>query len=687
MSAAIVANASGKNAGTNQYTVTLPAGIQAGDLLVVVALGPAPTDAGKGWWLLAAAAVGTRSYHILARLYNPADASTVYTIHLNAAAVVKWIGIAVRDHAVTTSADIQMGAAWRRQDNGGSQALVVAPGLTTTLDNELVLAMTVEASNSLGAYTVTTNPGFTKVTEVTEGATAGSNIEWITLWSMLKTPAGASGDFQINYGTAASLNGVGQQLAIPSAGATPPPATACIGGHAITLATPVTLTVGARRLRGTSVFAVLFDSAGTTELQRKSLPADVTTLWGSAKFTGLTADTVYRVKFEVDGVIQTDALIQRAKTQKPASGAVSFVAVGGSCQFTGSSHPIFRAMAEKSPEFISHMGDLHYGDPTTDVAWRAFVETSLAAANFQYLLDQVPFYWTWDNHDRIILDAGASNSPLNMGYTDPLTNSQWKTFSGTDGYLSADSAGRAWRIGRVLFIQTDQWTMKDDPDAIAEPRTFLGAAQKQAFKDALQVANDSQDIALVVWWCAWTTLNNANGRWNSFNAETSELEAFIDARPNLKKKMVLIGGDSHSLQADSGTRSGSSYRFKGIPSLNISGLNRGNTAATGDGSAGWDIANGPIFAAGIPEAGWGAYSLLTVTDNGAELRLRWEARRVHQDSPTTFTEDVIAFFERSYGGPKVALVGETPAKFASLGTKRIWTREDKGSDYIPGSVA
>jgi hypothetical protein len=530
----------------------------------------------------------------------------------------------------------------------------------------------------------TINNGFSLVFEA-HNTSGDANPNAIVLAEKPMPTAGAVGDTTGTFTNSHASNSSAFLYAIGTANQ--PVSTGRIGGHAVTHAGTTALTVGAARLGGSSVVAVLYDAAGTTELQRTTMTVNATTSWGNAAFTGLTVDTVYTVKFEVDGVLQTDVNIVRAKTKKAAGTPSSFIAIGGSCQFTASNNPVFRAMADKNPEFISHMGDLHYADPTTDTAWRTAVNSSLTASNFQYMLDRIPFHWTWDNHDRIILDAGASASPLNMGYTDPATNTQWRTFSGAvPDYLSNDSAGRMWQVGRVMFIQTDNWTNKDDPDAVAEPRTFLGAAQKQAFKDALQAANDSSDVALVVWWCSWTAMNNGNGRWASFNSETTELENFIDARPALKKKMVIIGGDSHSLQADSGTRTGTQYRFKGIPSLNISGFNRNSW--TGDGSTGWDIANGAITVTNTPEQGWGAYSLLTITDNGKELRFRWEAKRVHQTGTTSYTEDTIAFFERSYGTDiENAYMGTTQAEFVAMGNTRLWTREDKGSAYTPGTVA
>lgn len=668
---------------TGTLTVTPHASSKVGDLILVIVA--AADTASPNWtmpapWnrIMIAPATGTGKLVAFTKTFEAGD--TTYT--LTRSGSDGWRVVPITISGWDSSATPVVGAIGTRAASGGTFS-TTAPSITTPANDYTALYIAMERTNAVD-NPPTINNGFSVVFEV-HNTSGDPNPNAIVLAEKPMPTAGAVGATTATFTNAHASNSSAFLYAIGTANQ--PVSTGRIGGHAVTHAGTTALTVGAARLGGISIVAVLYDAAGTTELQRVTMPVNATTSWGNAAFTGLTVDTVYTVKFEVDGVLQTDVNIVRAKTKKAAGTPSSFIAIGGSCQFTASNNPVFRAMADKNPEFISHMGDLHYANPTTDTAWRTAVNSSLTAPNFQYMLDRTPFHWTWDNHDRIILDAGTSASPLNMGYTDPATNTQWRTFSGAvPDYLSNDSAGRMWQVGRVMFIQTDNWTNKDDPDAVAEPRTFLGAAQKQAFKNALQAANDSSDVALVVWWCSWTAMNNANGRWASFNSETTELENFIDARPELKKKMVIIGGDSHSLQADSGTRTGSQYRFKGIPSLNISGFNRNSWA--GDGSTGWDIANGAITVTNTPEQGWGAYSLLTITDNGKELRFRWEAKRVHQTSTTSYTEDTIAFFERSYGTDIVsAYMGTTQAQFVSMGNTRLWSREEKGSDYTPGTTA
>lgn len=624
MPASIRSLATGKNTGGNTFTVPLPPGIQAGDLWVVsvltgTATGYTTDNIPKKWWKLDGWDVNTRQYSLFARIYNPADAETDYTLTQNASAFTKIVSAAVMGHAVTQQSDIVMGTRWRRGDNGGSQPVVTALSMTTTLSNMLVLATTGEASNALGSYTVTTASSFTLAGEITEGPTANSDIEWITLWSKVQATAGATGALTINYGAAASLNGIGQQIAIPSAADVPLPATGRIGARIATSVSHNSITMGVDRLGGDVV--QIAAKLGATEISRQTVAIDSTSGWGSATFTGLMADSHYGFEFYVDGVLQTDTEALIRTYPKPGT-PTSFKYVTGSCQFTGSNHPVWDRILDEGARGLGHMGDLHYADATTLASWRSGVETSLAAPRMRAMLGLLPMTWTWDNHDRIITDDGGAGNGLNFGKTDPATLSEWKRLAGANGWATSDSGGRTWVIGRVRFIQTDNWTNKTDPDAGLVPanqQTFLGAAQKQWFKDTLASATEP----IIVWLAQWTTATTGSGRWNSYPTELAELEAWINARPLVKSRMVMIGGDSHSVQVTDGSRT--EGNFDGIPSYNISGFNR--SSDSGQGGTGW-LFDGPLRTSAQLEADWGGYSRLSFTDTGSQITLLWEGVRV-----------------------------------------------------------
>ncbi len=441
--------------------------------------------------------------------------------------------------------------------------------------------------------------------------------------------------------------------------------TSQIGLHTSLNPSSDSLTVGFDKLSG-NVVQVALCNASDVEINRATAANDTTTGWGNVVFSSLAANTQYKVKFYVDGVLQTDAYLN-VKTLP--TGIASYVAVGGSCQFTGSNHPVFDVIGADNPAFVAHMGDLHYVDATTEPAWRAGMESSLTTPKMSALLKKTLLNWSMDNHDRIIMNPGGAGSALNYGTTNPLTMSEWKYLAGTSGWATADTLGRTWVAGRVRYIQLDMWTQRQDPDFDAGTLTFLGADQKAWWKSTLEAATEP----LIIWFCNWTSQNYTNGRWNSFPAESTELENWLNARPAIKRRMVLIGGDSHSLQADSGTRTGT-FRFKGIPSLNISGFNRSGDA--GDGGA-YDILDAPLRTSSQLESQWGGYSRITITDNGTELRFKWEGVRVN----SVGASDVMAYFERSYGQPfDDVKSGSNQADSIYIGNTKVWTKDVKGSN-------
>lgn len=627
MSASVRGSASSNTLGGNTAIVPIPAGIQDGDLLISAAMLSKTTAwfldaswATKGWWSLNGGQVNTRQWKVFARVYNSADPVSTYELDLNDFSSGTLLSVAVQDHAVSSATDLVVGTYWRRSvDGGGASGLIRAPGVAAP-ENSLVLALTGEATTSVGGYTATVPAGFTRITEHIENASA---IEWVTAWQRIVSSAETTSQFELTY-VPTSTNGVGLQIAVPSAGEVPPEPTNTgrIGAHIVTSVGHDRLTIGFDRLGGTEVAVALNGGTPVTAV------ADTDSGWGHVTFTGLIADTEYMAVFFVDGVEQTDVALVGHTFPTPGA-PTSFTMVTGSCQFTGSNHPVWDRIREDSPRVLAHMGDLHYGDATTESAWRTAVESSLTAPRMKALLEQTPLHWAWDNHDRIITNVGGAGTPLNLGTTDQATNVAWRKMAGVDGWASADTVGRTWVIGRVRFIQTDNWTAKSDPDAGVTPRTFLGAAQKQWFKDTLEAATEP----VIVWLCQWTGQEHANGRWMSFPEETQELEAFINARPAIKAKIVMIGGDSHSLQVTDGSRTtAQGQRFAGIPNYNISGFNR--TGTSGVGTPGW-LVDQPLRTSAQPEADWGGYSRVTVTDDGQMLTFHWEGVRV---GPTGATD-------------------------------------------------
>ncbi|AZV01808.1 purple acid phosphatase [Microbacterium phage ArMaWen] len=610
------------NAGT--LTIVPEATTKAGDLVIVAVCSSdtaGPTwvmSGGTGSWTthVSTSSIGTLRFYVFSKIRHTDD--TTYTLTRTGAdgwrvatvTIPDWNGVAPIVGAVGT-----------RAASGGA-FVTTAPSITTVTDKTLALYIAAERTIANDNEPVPNN-GFTTFYD---GHTVGSdNLNALYIATKRVSPAGAVGATSATFTNSHASNSAAVLLGVVSPDTPPLPT---IGARLATNPTDTSVTVGVDVANGTHVQAYLYQGASLVTM--KEFDVDAISGWGHTTFTNLSPDTGYTVQFVVDG----NELVSQAlsvRTLPEATGAASFVMVTGSCQFTGSNHPVFDAILADQPRVFAHMGDLHYADATTAAAWRAGVETSLVAPRMKNLLGQIPMTWTWDNHDRIITNNGGAGTALNLGTTDPATNTEARKLFGSDGMGTEDSFGRAWWMGRVLFIQTDQWTNKNDPDnGVEEYKSFLGTAQREWFKDTLELLGGG--AAAIVWLCQWTGQNHANGRWNSFPDETAELEQFFNFNSWLKEKLVMIGGDSHSLQVTDGTRTAAQgQRFEGVPNFNISGFNRSSDA--GQGGAGW-LVDLPLRTSAQLEADWGGYSRITVEDDGLVLTMTWEGVRVNSAGAT-----------------------------------------------------
>lgn len=655
----------------------MPTDIADGDLLFLhitfISTTATLTDAAsKGWQLLKEQTIGSRKMQTWVRKYLASEESERQH-HLTKSGPVSMVYAleVVGTHgAQALATDFILGNGWVRPAAGST---VQMPSINTPSPDYLVLGVASEATNAVGGMpTLTTPSGFTHWFSRPE--TDGVSIEQINTYYKEMPTSGATGTPILDYGSAVATtsNGGGYQIGIPPLADSSSVVTGQVQAYGAFRPSATEIVVGTKKLAATgAVEAVLYAVDGTTELARVTINHDNVTKWGSARFAGLFPSTDYVVKFRVNGTEQTDAILH-PKTLPAAGTPVSFKFITGSCQFTGSNHPVFDRIREEKPTFLAHMGDLHYVDATEDVAWRAGMESSLTASKMKQLLDTIPMSWSMDNHDRIMTNPGGAGTALNLGETDPKTAAQWKHLAGTHEWASPDGLGQAWQVGRVLFVSADLWSARDDPDFDPEPRTFMGSVQKAWFKDLLSKST----ATLIIWFSQWTNRNNANGRWNSFPTETAELEAWFNDNPTIKRKMIMIGGDSHSPQAGDGDYGGvSGYRFLGIPSLNFSGFNRSGDA--GDGSTGWNIINEGGRPSGSAEADYGLYSRINITDDGTHLRFQWFGKKVDAAGVVTSR----AYFERSYGQDWDKLwVGSTLADRAYLGEQLVWVKDAKGLD-------
>jgi len=344
--------------------------------------------------------------------------------------------------------------------------------------------------------------------------------------------------------------------------------------------------------------------------------------WLTTRVDGLAPDTLYHIGLEINGVLQTDGRTQ-ARTLPVAGTEASFTVISGSCQITGSNHASLARAALENAAYLLHFGDLHYADAITETAWRNAVLASLVPSNMRALTAAFPLQWLWDNHDWGG-ELSWSGSPAAA-----WVPSAYRELTGD--LPDAVGGWRTWVHGRVRFIRTDMHSQRSDPgDPDSPAKVLLGAAQKQWWKDTLEAATEP----VIIWASGWPNHNLANGRWQTYTTDVDEMETWLDARPEIKARIICLGADSHDVRADSGTRPPVWQAFSGLPSLNASPFNQ--AGGVGE-TQSWDIGQIDI------DDARGAYSRLTFTDQGSQIVLLWEAvfddGTVLLDWETTFSAE------------------------------------------------
>jgi len=568
-----------------------------------------------GWVSVANGVAGTMTVFIYMKVRESGETSYSWTLGAGATPNARFAW--VRGAVIT---DYQNGGFHARTESGfGSSTTNIAASLTT-------------ASNDMTAYVFSfdkSNPGTTPRTEAqhtvsnftkvatwandtaTEGWTSTTVMETVLIGYKPMSVAGATGSATITYPFANSNNGWSGIIALKPTESTETPPTGVIQTAFIPNFTSNSLTVGASVGQG-STFKIRVSTDPAFGTYTDFTGSISSNLLATATAVPLAAGTKHYIRFLVDDVLQTDYEL----SGKTAGGTYgSYKALAGSCQNTGSNHASIARMATENADFFCHMGDLHYADATSSAVWLNGMRSSLTSANQKELMKNTPMHYTWDNHDRIIVDT------LNDGTTSPQTNTIYRELAGTN-WPSTDSVYQTWVVGGIRFIHTDMWGLRDDPDLVAEPRTMLGATQKQWLKDTLEDATET----MIVWFCSFPNHNAQNGRWNSFPSEVNELGAWIAARPFIKHRLIMIGGDSHDLRADSGTRTvgrvedGSPpHNFIGVPTLNVSGIDQGSDTLWDSGN--WDIVQS------VTGAGSGSYSRITwdYTAGTNTIDFLWEA--------------------------------------------------------------
>lgn len=325
---------------------------------------------------------------------------------------------------------------------------------------------------------------------------------------------------------------------------------------------------------------------------------------------GLSPNTAYQYRFEVNGTIDTSAAHTGYFGTGP-EGAGGFSFVVGSCN-SSCAHPVWASMAAMKPLFLLCSGDLHYADPTSDspdqhrIAYEQQVLSQEPAAS---LLRQVPIAYMWDDHD-FCGNGSDANAP-----------GRYAAFQAYREYVPhhplafpADTMPiyQAFTIGRVHFILSDMRSTKTGG-------AMMDARQHAWLRSQLLEAEKNGLLAIWVTSLSWNAIGTPEN-WGSQPAERNELSDFL--RDNGVRDLLIICGDAHMLAIDSGANgdfsTGQNNPWK-YPVFQAAAINRGGSYKGGTYDQGGYFPN--------PTAAHGQFGRVLVNDDGTDICVTLEGYR------------------------------------------------------------
>jgi alkaline phosphatase D len=239
----------------------------------------------------------------------------------------------------------------------------------------------------------------------------------------------------------------------------------------------------------------------------------------------------------------------------------------GRCRQGPEGYPIFDVMQRQNPDFFLFLGDTIYSDDvcpsppnepgadfvaTTLDEYRARHRYQRGAASLRRLLESVPVYVTWDDHE--VRNDFSGPFDERMPVARRALREYWPIAEHVD---EPHRLYRSFRYGadlELFILDTRQYRSRDtDPDGPV--KTMLGAAQLKWLLDALgnstatwKVIATSVPLSVpkggAGYSDGWAAGPNAPG----FERERQVLVDVIVQRR--MKNVVFLGGDVHYVQAN-----------------------------------------------------------------------------------------------------------------------------------------
>tara|TARA_R110002110_G_scaffold415860_1_gene658688 strand:- start:3693 stop:4829 length:1137 start_codon:yes stop_codon:yes gene_type:complete len=340
----------------------------------------------------------------------------------------------------------------------------------------------------------------------------------------------------------------------------------------------------------------------------------------------------YQITFEGDD----DVPVGEFSTPEASPFSFKFALSGDAV--TGSSHQVFRAIAEEKPFFYLILGDLFYANINTSNigSYLDAYDLTLSSAAQSRLYRTAPVAYMWDDHDyadnnsdklakgresaRIAYQLAVPHYPL------PDQSSVEQSCE-NDDRRACNAIYQSFFVGNAYFILTDLRSERDSrhlSDTAA--KTMLGERQKEWFKQ--QLLHGSSNYAVTFWVSTVPYIEEkeqGSDGWGGYSNERREIADYL--RKHSIDNLIILAADAHMIALDDGSHSdysSSDEIGQKIPVFHAAALNKRGSTKGGPYSHG-TFPN--------PEPNTGQYGLVHVVESEDEgTCVSFDGKRVNSSA-------------------------------------------------------
>lgn len=227
-----------------------------------------------------------------------------------------------------------------------------------------------------------------------------------------------------------------------------------------------------------------------------------------------------------------------------------FTIAFGSCNREDEPQPLWDEILKNDPDAFLWGGDNIYSDTDDAEVMKAAYELQKKNEGYQKLMNRVPVYGIWDDHDYGLNDGGKEwhfkekSQQLFLDFMEVPADSPRRSRKGIyDSELFETSKGSV----KVILLDTryfrDELLKSEDPDKRYEPSkgSILGEEQWNWLEDEL--SNSEADFNVILSSIQILSAEHGFETWGNFPSEVEKLKDLIVSSE--ARNVILLSGDRH----------------------------------------------------------------------------------------------------------------------------------------------